>query len=138
MYFWRKTNSKFFWKGFKRSFFNWYGEMCCKIHFEIEMKEKWFLVVFWPFLMKKSHFGDPIDLQKNSHMQNWIYLIKTLHLNTHMVIFVLINFLTEKVAKLIETQNFLFNVLISHFYIKIHILFIIIFFWYDGYWLMES
>ena len=42
-------------------------------------------------------------------MHYWTYLIKTLHLSIHMTIFGVINFLIEKVAKLVETQKFCQN-----------------------------
>ena len=72
----------------------------------LEWTRNYFLVVFWPFLVKKSPSRDPIDLQKSSHVHDWNHLIKTLHLNTHMTIFGVVNFLTKKVAKLVETQKF--------------------------------
>ena len=59
------------------------------------------------FLVKKSHFRDPIDIQSFFHVHHQICLVKTLHLSTHMTIFVARIFLIEKtVKKLVETQKF--------------------------------
>ena len=50
---------------------------------------------FEHFQEQKSHSGDPVDLQKSSYVHHWIRLFKTLHLNTDMTIFGVMNFLKK-------------------------------------------
>ena len=61
---------------------------------------------WWCIEHLKFSFWGLYRPSKNSHVHYWVYLIKTLHLNTHMTIYGVVIFLIKKVAKLVQTQKF--------------------------------
>ena len=71
---------------------------------ETEMDENASLM-FRPFLTRKVSFGT-LSVLKTVLTCNWICLIKTIYVKTHLTIFRVINFLSKKVTKLVETQKF--------------------------------
>ena len=73
-----------------------------KIIYETEIEEKW--SGFWLFLEQKSHFENPIDLQKKSTPLNLSRRESSFkYPDDYIRSFI---FLIKKLAKLVETQQF--------------------------------
>ena len=69
--------------------------------YKVDINEKWFGDSVLTIFYKKVSFGDPNDL---SYVHHWIYVVMTLHLNTHMTIFGIKIFFDEKLKKLFATH----------------------------------